>query len=70
MSSPPAYVFQPLASTNIGVPTPVVTAVLPNSGPVAGGNTVTIHGDNLTSPTKVMFGTKAATHIVIPDADR
>ena len=58
--SPPPYVFQPLASTNIGVPTPVVTAVLPNSGPVAGGNTVTIHGYNLTTPTKVMFGSKAA----------
>jgi hypothetical protein len=68
-SSPPPYVFQPVASTNIGVPTPVVSAVLPNSGPVAGGNTVTIHGQNLTSPTKVMFGNKAATDIVSKTAD-
>ena len=68
-TSPPPYVFQPLASTNIGVPTPAISAVLPNSGPVAGGNTVTIHGDNLTSPTKVMFGTKAATDIVSKTAD-
>ena len=68
--SPPPYVFQPLASTNIGVPTPVVTAVLPNSGPVAGGSTVTIHGYNLTTPTKVTFGSKAATSFtsVTPDA--
>ena len=60
-SSPPPYVFQPLASTTIGVITPIVNAVLPNAGPVAGGSTVTIHGSNLTSPTKVMFGSKAAT---------
>ena len=68
--SPPPYVFQPLASTAIGVPTPVVTAVLPNSGPVAGGSTVTIHGYNLTTPTKVTFGSKAATSFtsVTPDA--
>jgi IPT/TIG domain len=69
-SSPPPYVFQPLATTTIGVPTPVVTDVLPNSGPVAGGSTVTLHGYNLTSPTKVTFGSKSATDIVskTPDA--
>ena len=68
--SPPPYVFQPLASTAIGVPTPVVSAVLPNAGPVAGGSTVTIHGYNLITPTKVLFGTKPATDVtsVTPDA--
>ncbi len=42
-------------------PTPAaVTAVLPNSAPVAGGNTVTIHGTSLGSPTAVDFGTTAS----------
>jgi hypothetical protein len=59
--SPPPYVYQPLASTTIGVPVPVVSAVLANSGPVAGGNTVTIHGLNLTSPTKILFGGRRST---------
>ena len=43
-------------------PTPAaVTAVLPNSAPVAGGNTVIIHGTSLGSPTAVNFGTTPAT---------
>ena len=46
-SSPPPYVFQPLASTTIGVITPIVNAVLPNAGPVAGG----IHRDHPRLPT-------------------
>ncbi len=69
-TSPPPYVFQPLASTTIGVITPIVNAVLPNAGPVAGGSTVTIHGSNLSSPSKVLFGSKPATSFtsVTPDA--
>ncbi len=58
--SPPPYVFQSMATTSIGVPVPSVTSVLPNSGPVAGGSTVTIVGTNLSNPTKVMFGNKPA----------
>jgi IPT/TIG domain len=43
-------------------PTPAaVTAVLPNSAPLAGGTTVTIHGTSLGSPTAVNFGTTPAT---------
>ena len=43
-------------------PTPAaVTAVLPNSAPLAGGSTVIIHGTSLGNPTAVTFGTKAAT---------
>ena len=59
--SPPAYLFQPLADTTIA--TPIVTAVLPNSGPVAGGTTVTIHGSELGSATSVLFGANPATSV-------
>ena len=45
--------------TYIGVP--VVTAVSPNSGPLAGTNTVTITGVNLGGASKVAFGATAAT---------
>ncbi len=58
--SAPPYLFQPLATTSIGAPHPIVSAVLPNTGPVAGGSTVTILGSNLSNPTKVTFGNKPA----------
>lgn len=38
------------------VSAPVVTAVSPNVGPLAGGNTVTISGQNLAGATAVTFG--------------
>ncbi len=62
-TSPPAYEFQPLAATSVGVPAPAVTAVLPNSGPVSGGSTVVIHGTNLSSPTRVLFGSTPASFV-------
>ncbi len=40
---------------------PTVTAVSPNSGTTAGGNTVTISGSNFTGATAVSFGTLPAT---------
>ncbi len=46
-----------------GPPTPVVTAVSPRSGPLAGGNTVTITGSDLNQVTGVSFGSTAATNV-------
>ena len=45
-----------ITSAPIAVPAGSITAVLPNSGPTAGGTTVTIHGTNLGAPTAVDFG--------------
>ncbi|MCK7621747.1 IPT/TIG domain-containing protein [Streptomyces sp. RS10V-4] len=42
---------------------PVLLAVLPNSGPVAGGNTVTLFGLGLAGTTSVLFGSTPATII-------
>jgi IPT/TIG domain len=39
---------------------PTLTSVIPTAGPLAGGNTVTIHGTNLTSGATVRFGTTAS----------
>ena len=43
------------------VTTPTINSVSPNSGPMAGGNEVTITGTNLTETTSVSFGDIAAT---------
>src|SRR5664280_2454704 len=45
--------------------TPVVSAVSPTFGPVAGGNSVTITGTGLTGATAVSFGSTAATDVVV-----
>jgi PASTA domain-containing protein/IPT/TIG domain-containing protein len=42
-------------------PTPVITSVAPDFGPVAGGTTVTITGTDLASTSAVKFGTVPAT---------
>ncbi|MEV6568830.1 beta strand repeat-containing protein [Streptomyces kronopolitis] len=39
---------------------PVLTAAVPNTGPVSGGNSVTLNGSNLAGVTSVMFGTTPA----------
>ena len=43
---------------------PSVTAVSPNTGPTAGGQTVTISGTNFTGATAVRFGTTVSTFTV------
>jgi hypothetical protein len=43
------------------VSAPTITSVTPSAGPVAGGNTVTITGTNLTNTTSVSFGSTPAT---------
>jgi N-acetylneuraminic acid mutarotase len=45
------------------VPAPTVTSVSPNSGPAAGGTSVTITGSNFTSASTVSFGTTAAMNV-------
>ncbi len=47
---------EPIATTTVTAPHPTVTALLPNSGPPAGGQSVTIEGTHLTHPTSVTFG--------------
>ena len=47
------------------VPPPTVAGLSPTKGPVAGGNTVTITGTNLTLTTAVHFGTAAATALAV-----
>ena len=42
------------------VPVPIVTGILPTSGPAAGGTTVTITGTGFTEDSKVLFGTVPA----------
>ncbi|MFG2491173.1 IPT/TIG domain-containing protein [Streptomyces caniferus] len=39
---------------------PVLTALIPSSGPTAGGNVVTLNGTNLTGATSVKFGSNSA----------
>jgi hypothetical protein len=43
---------------------PVITGVLPDTGPMAGGTQVTITGKHLASVTKVLFGDAPATGLV------
>ena len=47
---------------------PAVTGVNPSSGPLAGGTSVTITGTGFSGATLVVFGTTAATNLVI-DSD-
>jgi hypothetical protein len=49
-----------LANSYFYLNTPFLTGVVPNSGPVAGGNTVTLTGGHLIEATAVRFGTTAA----------
>lgn len=46
-------------------PAPVVTAVSPAAGPLAGGTTVTITGTGFTGATQVRFGNNAATGVTV-----
>jgi alpha-tubulin suppressor-like RCC1 family protein len=46
-------------------PLPVVTAVAPQKGGVAGGTTVTIVGSNIEAATAVAFGANSATHFTV-----
>ncbi len=47
---------------------PTVTSVSPNTGPAAGGTTVTITGTNFVAGATVTFGGTAATNVVVASA--
>ncbi|WP_371502064.1 IPT/TIG domain-containing protein [Kitasatospora sp. NBC_00374] len=47
------------------LPAPALTGVVPNQGPLSGGNTVTLTGSNLTTATAVKFGATAATSFTV-----
>jgi hypothetical protein len=50
------------------IPRPVVAAVTPNAGPIAGGTAVTIAGTDLNGTTGVAFGNTAATSFTVDSA--
>jgi len=52
----------------VGPPAPTVTSISPNTGPSAGGTSVTITGTNLTGATSVKFGNTAATSVTVNSA--
>src|SRR4030095_8362787 len=47
---------------------PGVTSVTPNSGPSAGGTSVTVSGSNFVTGATVTFGGTAATHVTVVNA--
>jgi Bacterial Ig-like domain (group 3)/IPT/TIG domain len=49
-------------------PAPTVTNVNPNSGPAAGGTSVTITGTNFTGTTAIKFGSANATSVTVNSA--
>ncbi len=49
---------------------PVVTSVAPSTGRLAGGQTVTISGQNLSGVTSVLFGHASGTDVRLLDADQ
>ena len=50
------------------IPAPTVTSVSPGGGNIAGGQTVTVTGTNLTGATGVMFGKTAGTSVTVASA--
>uniref|UniRef100_A0A6C0C6Y7 IPT/TIG domain-containing protein n=1 Tax=viral metagenome TaxID=1070528 RepID=A0A6C0C6Y7_9ZZZZ len=51
------------------IDTPITTSLSVDSGPVAGGNTISIYGYNLYTATSVNFGANSATPTVISDSE-
>ena len=58
-----------IATTTVAAPQTTVSAVLPNSGPLAGGNTVTVVGTFLTGAATVAFGGTPGTSISVKTAN-
>jgi len=56
------------AATYTYVPRPVISAVTPSQGPVAGGTTVTITGSHFSTATRVVFGDVSVPFTVVSDS--
>ena len=56
--------------TYAGCSSPIVSAVIPNTGSSAGGTSVTINGTNFFNPSTVTFGGVPATNVVVVNADQ
>ena len=61
----PAGTSPKVAADRYRYAVPTVTSVSPSSGPVAGGQTVTIRGSDFTGVTAVKFGSKPGTSVVV-----
>lgn len=62
----PSAVTAETRYTYVSHPGPTISSVVPNSGPTAGGTTVTINGGNFTGISAVIFGdTPAASYHVV-----
>ncbi|MEU0580318.1 IPT/TIG domain-containing protein [Streptomyces griseoincarnatus] len=66
--SPPAT--EAARPTAVIAAAPVLTSVVPSTGPTAGGNTVTLNGSGFAGITGVMFGTKAALGYTVDSSTR
>jgi hypothetical protein len=59
-------IAQPTAAAMLALSaSPAVTGVAPNSGPLAGGTSVTVTGTGFTGATAVHFGANAATNLAV-----
>lgn len=50
------------------IPPPIITSINPLSGPVAGGNTLTINGLNLSTSSSIAFGNNNAVPTIVSDS--
>ena len=55
-------------TVNVAPPAPVVTGISPAAGPLGGGTSVTITGNDFSGATQVKFGTTAANNVVVDSA--
>ncbi len=62
------WVMQMVPAPSRRRPAPTVTSVSPNSGTTAGGTAVTITGTNFAAGATVMFGSTAASSVVVVNA--
>jgi hypothetical protein len=62
---PGNWVMQMATFVMASAPTPTVTSVSPNNGPVDGSTDVTVNGTNFVAGATVLFGSNAATNVTV-----